>query len=87
MLPGLQVLSLQLDAEEFAIQSHVLCWHPDNTEEMPSSRTPVCRKSGLAASNFLPLVLPMMEMVALWVRCNCTIIIFTAKGGMNMHEL
>ena len=79
MLPGLEVLSLQVDAEEFAIRSCVA-----NTEEMPSSRTPVRRKSGLADSNFLPLVLPMMEMVALWVRCNCTIIIFTAK---RRHEL
>ena len=49
-----QVCSLQvLDAEEFVVQSHVLCWHLVNTKEMPSSTRPVRRKSGLSDSNFL----------------------------------
>ena len=43
--PVLQVLSLQVDAEEFAVRSYVA-----NTKEMPSSTRPVRRKSGLAES-------------------------------------
>jgi len=79
MLPGLQVLSLQLDAEEFAIQSHVLVWHLANTKEMLSSTRPVRRKSGLADSNFSPCLLQMMAMAVLWVRCNCTFTLFHSR--------
>ena len=43
-----------------AIRSYIA-----NTEEMPCSTRPVRRKSGLADSNFSPL-LPMMGMVVLW---------------------